>query len=267
MRSLYVICTSGLLATALLWLGAWRLLSRKLACLLACLSLALGGGLLLLAVLPGNSFYGPVLAKVETEQKLIALTFDDGPYTPYTEELLQVLEDEGAKVTFFLVAARAKQYPELIKREVAAGHELALHSYVHQDQLKLDAEAVRANLANGKATLERLTGQPIKYFRPPHGFKDFVVMQEAHKAGLEVVNWSLMARDWTNPGAETIAERIVSQAAPGAIVLLHDGDSPSYTAARAQTVAATREILRRLKAEGYSFVTVSELLRQGGSKE
>ena len=97
MRILYVIALSGCLATLLLWLGAMRIVSRKLAGALAFCSLALGGGLLALAVFPGNSFYGPVIAQVKTQEKVIALTFDDGP-GQYTDELLAVLDKYGVKV-------------------------------------------------------------------------------------------------------------------------------------------------------------------------
>jgi len=264
MRILYIICGSGILGAALLWLGFWRVLSRKVAASLACLSMLAGGGMLLLAVLPGNSFYGPVLTQVLAEKKLVALTFDDGPYPPYTQQLLKVLDEEKIKATFFLVAEKAEKFPELIKQEVEAGHELALHSYIHKDQLKLEPEAIQENLEQGKAALEKLSGTEIKFFRPPHGFKDWAVMENAARARLEVVNWSVIPRDWTNPGAEVIEQRVLEKIAPGAIVLLHDGDSPHYLAPREQTVRATREIIHKLRAQGYSFVTISELKKQGG---
>ena len=243
----------------LLWLGFFRVLSRKAAAGMAVCCLAVGGGLLSQAVLPGNSFYGPVLTKVETKEKVIALTFDDGPYVPYTEQLLQVLAKEQVKATFFVVGEKAAEQPELIRKMQQAGHELALHSQVHRDQLKLPAEAVADNLAQGKAALEGITGVPTKFFRPPHGFKDWTVMAEAEKAHLEVVNWSVIPRDWTNPGAEVIAQRVVEKTHPGAIVLLHDGDSPQYRASREQTIQATGKIVRELKQQGYRFVTISEL--------
>ena len=265
MRILYVIYITGILATILLWLGFFRVLSRKLASGLALVVLAVGGGLLSQAVLPGNSFYGPVLTKVETQEKVMALTFDDGPYSPYTEQLLEVLDKEQVKATFFVVGEKALQRPDLVRKVQQSGHELALHSYVHRDQLKLPAEAVAENLRQGKAALEGITGVPTKFFRPPHGFKDWTVMAEAEKAHLEVVNWSVIPRDWTNPGAEVIAQRVIDKAHPGAIVLLHDGDSPRYVVPREQTIQAIGKIIRELKQRGYRFVTVSELKRIGKS--
>lgn len=265
MRILYVIYITGILATILLWLGFFRVVSRKLTSGLAFVALAVGGGMLSQAVLPGNSFYGPVLTKVETQEKVMALTLDDGPYSPYTEQLLEVLDKEQVKVTFFVVGEKALQRPDLVRKVQQSGHELALHSYVHRDQLKLPAEAVAENLAQGKATLEKISGTTVRLFRPPHGFKDWTVMVEAKKAQLEVVNWSVIPRDWTNPSAEVIAQRVIEKAHPGAIVLLHDGDSPKYVASREQTVQATGKIISELKQQGYRFVTVSELKRMNNS--
>ena len=108
--------------------------------------------------------------------------------------------------------------------------------------------------------LEELTGKPVKYMRPPHGFRDWAVIEEASKAGLTVVNWSVIPRDWTNPGAKEIADRVCKDVFTGAIVLLHDGDAPAQKASRAQTVEATSLIIDRLREQGYNFVTVSELL-------
>lgn len=260
MRILYVIALSGCLATLLLWLGAMRIVSRKLTGALAFCSLALGGGLLALAVFPGNSFYGPVIAQVKTQEKVIALTFDDGPYTPYTEQLLQVLKEEKVQATFFIVGESAEKYPQLVKQVQNDGHEIALHSYVHKDQLKLTEAEIAVNLAQGKAALEKITGVPVKLFRPPHGFKDWTVMAEIEKAQLKAVNWSIIPRDWINPGTEVIVSRVIEKVEPGAIVLLHDGDSPSYKAPREQTVQATGKIIRELRKQGYRFVTISELL-------
>lgn len=259
MRILYVIYITGVLAAILLWLGFFRVLSRKVAAGMALVALGIGGGLLSQAVLSGNSFYGPVLTKVKTNEKVMALTFDDGPYGRYTEQLLEVLAKEQVKATFFIVGEKAVEQADLVRKVQQAGHELALHSYVHRDQLKLPAEAVAENLAQGKAALEGITGVPTKFFRPPHGFKDWTVMAEAKKAHLEVVNWSVIPRDWTNPGAEVIAQRVIENAHPGAIVLLHDGDSPKNVTSREQTIQATGKIIRELKQQGYRFVTVGEL--------
>lgn len=260
MRILYVICIAGIVSAALLWLGKLNLLRRKVAAALAVCCLAVSGVLLTLAVLPGNSFYGDTLTGVKTDKKIIALTFDDGPYPPYTHELLKVLADKNIHATFFMVGDNAFEHQNIVRLVHSQGHEIALHAGKHQDLLKLNRQEIAANIDSGKMTLQWLTGEKVKYMRPPHGFRDWAVMDEIEKAGLRAVNWDIIPRDWTNPGAEEIARRVCEKAHPGAIVLLHDGDSPRKTASRQQTIEATAMIIERLRAEGYEFVTISQLI-------
>ena len=262
MRIIYILLACSILSVYLLWLGCLKQISKKIACIGAIISLLLGGVLLLLAVLPGNSFYGPVLTHINTKDKVIALTFDDGPYPPYTQELLAVLKDKQVPATFFLVGENAAKHPELVQQLQEQHHEIALHANIHQDLLKLNKEQLQENINTGKSTLESISGTSIKYMRTPHGFKDWSVMNAIGEAGLQAVNWSIIPRDWTNPGVETIAERVMKDAKPGAIVLLHDGDSPKQTASREQTIKATALIIDKLRAEGYTFVTISELQKR-----
>lgn len=260
MRIIYILIICALLSTALLWLGRFGKLRKRTAALLAAFSLLTSGALLLLAVLPGNSFYGPVLTHGSGAKKQIALTFDDGPYPPYTQKLLQVLAAKNVHATFFMVGENAARYPEIVRLVQSQGHQIALHAGYHQDLLKLSAPQLKENIAYGKRTLEQLTGQPVRYMRPPHGFKDWQIMHAMQSAGLQAVNWSVIPRDWTNPGTEQIVSRVCNNSEPGAIVLLHDGDSPKQTAPREQTVAATAQIIDRLQTEGYEFVTIEELV-------
>ena len=249
-------------STALLWSGRFGYVKKIPAACAAAASLFLGGVLLLLAVLPGNSFYGEVINCGSAKHKQIALTFDDGPYPPYTPQLLKVLADKNIHATFFMVGENAAKHPEIVKMVQAGGHEIALHAGRHQDLLKLNQTELQKNIVYGKETLEEITGQPVKFMRPPHGFKDWQVMAAIQKAQLTAVNWSVIPRDWTNPGAQRIADRVCFDAEPGAIVLLHDGDSPKNMASRAQTIAATAQIIDRLRSEGYQFVTISEITQE-----
>lgn len=262
MRIIYILLACAIFSVYLLWLGRLKQINKKIACAGSLVSLTLGGVLLLLAVLPGNSFYGPVLTHVETKEKVIALTFDDGPYPPYTENLLAVLKERHVPATFFLVGENAAKHPELVRMLKEQKHEISLHANVHQDFLKLDKEQLAENITTGKNTLENISGTKVKYIRPPHGFKDWAVINAIEDAGLQAVNWSIIPRDWTNPGREVIAERVIAEAKPGAIVLLHDGDSPKGTAPREQTVEAAAIIIDKLLAEGYTFVTISELQKR-----
>lgn len=259
MRIIYILILCSLLSVLLLWLGQYKKLTKRASAIGAAASLALAGVLLLLAVLPGNSFYGNVLTHAETQRKIIALTFDDGPYPPYTQKLLRVLAEKNVRATFFMVGENAAEHPEIVREVQSAGHQIALHAGYHKDLLKLPASEVAANIAYGKSTLEGITGTNIRYMRPPHGFKDWSVINAIESAGLSTTNWSIIPRDWTNPGADVIAQRVLEQAQPGAIVLLHDGDSPKKQAPRDQTIAAVAIIIDNLRAQGYEFVTVDEL--------
>ena len=264
MRIIYLLILFSLISIAFLWLGKYGFIRKKVAMISACASLVCGGALLALAVLPGNSFYGETITsgKVADGKKLVALTFDDGPYPPFTQNLLTVLEEKQVKATFFVVGNNASKYPEVVSLVAGQGHEVALHAAEHKDFLKLNSSELAGNISSGKKMLEELTGKPVKYMRPPHGFRDWAVMEEASRAGLKVVNWSVIPRDWTNPGAKEIAGRVCKDVFPGAIVLLHDGDAPSQTASREQTVAATALIIDELRKQGYNFVTVSQLLER-----
>lgn len=261
MRIIYILIICSLVAIASLWLGHFGKTSKRTAVLACLASLIFAGALLLLAVLPGNSFYGKVLTHAQSTQgrKVIALTFDDGPYPPYTQKLLALLAQKNVHATFFMVGENAARHPELVRQAQTQGHQIALHAGRHQDLLKLSAEETASNIAYGKQTLESITGRHVRYMRPPHGFKDWSVVQAINSANLEIVNWSIIPRDWTNPGAQVIADRVCEAAAPGAIVLLHDGDSPKMQASRDQTIEAAGIIIDTLRAQGYEFVTVEDL--------
>ena len=264
MRIIYVLIFISIIATSALWLGRYKIIRKKFAAIVACALLLCGGALLAMAVLPGNSFYGETITcgKVADGKKLVGLTFDDGPYPPFTQELVAVLEEKQVKATFFVVGNNAAKFPDVVKLVESKGHEVALHAGEHKDFLKLNGSELTGNISSGKKVLEELTGKPVKYMRPPHGFRDWAVMEEASKAGLTVINWSVIPRDWTNPGAKEIADRVCKDVFPGAIVLLHDGDAPSQTASREQTVEATALIIDELRKQGYNFVTVSQLLER-----
>lgn len=240
-----------------------RLLRRpaRIGLWLAILCILAGFGLTLQAVLPGNHFYGPVFIEAATREQVVALTFDDGPYPPYTQQILTVLKENDVPATFFLVGKNAEKHPELVKRIVAAGHQIGNHTYSHPDLLKLDRDQIAVEVDKTQKILADITGQIPEIIRPPHGFRDAVVMEVMAERNLKVVEWSVLCRDWVNPGVEAITNRTVSKVKNGSIILLHDGDGVTSTASRAQTVEATRRIIHELKSQGYRFVTVDEILK------
>lgn len=267
MRVIYIVGILTFVALGGL-LGAYcGRIKKKQALGIALTALGFAGFAFLMAVLPGNSFYGQVFYAGNTEEKVVALTFDDGPYPPYTNQILQILQTKKVPATFFLVGENVKAFPAVACELAAAGHALGTHTYHHVDLLRLSQSEVAAELTAGKKAIEDTTKVPVTLMRPPHGFKDANVLEVARQLGLEVVNWSVIPRDWTNPGVETIVQRVLENVQPGAIVLLHDGDSPAKKSSRAQTVAALPLIIDGLRAQGYRFVTVQQLQKIGGQQK
>ena len=201
---------------------------------------------------------GSVISSQTAHNRYIALTFDDGPYPPYTERLLNVLKEKKAHATFFLVAEQARKHPELVRRMTEEGHTVGLHAFRHRDFLKLSAEEKAKDLTLGKKALQDITGREPVFWRPPHGFRDFSVMEEAAAQELTVVNWSVIPRDWTGIDKQEICNRVTDKAEDGAIVLLHDGDSPFYRASRQATVDAAALLIDSLREKGYHLVSLNE---------
>lgn len=238
-----------------------RILKRpmRLGLGVAVLCIIAGFILTLNAVLPTNHFYGPVFSESRTSQKLVALTFDDGPYPPYTAQVLDVLKEHHIPATFFVIGQNAAKYPDLLRRIVAEGHQLGNHTYNHVDLLKLDRQGIITEIEKTNAVITDAVGYPPHVMRPPHGFRDAVVMDAMAEYKLKVIEWSVASRDWVNPGAEVIAERTLGKVQNGSVILLHDGDGIAAALPREQTVAATRMIIDKLLAQGYTFVTVDEI--------
>lgn len=227
---------------------------------LAVLGITAGIFLTLSAVLPENEFFGRVFSEVRTTQKVVALTFDDGPYPPYTEQVLDVLKEFHVPATFFVIGENVKKHPELVSRIASEGHQLGNHTYHHIDLLKADRKVIVNEIDSTNQAITAAVGTAPHLVRPPHGFRDPVVLEVMAERSLKVVEWSVMSRDWTNPGVEVIVDRTVSKVKNGSIILLHDGDGIASQASRAQTVEATRRIIQTLLAQGYKFVTVDEIL-------
>ena len=228
-----------------------------------------GSGIAVPAAATSGELSGPkdnrenvsVISSGTVHDKWIALTFDDGPYPPYTDRLLDVLKAKRVHATFFLVAEQAQQYPELVQRMTAEGHTVGLHAFRHRDFLKLTEEEKRKDLEQGKNLLRDITGKNPVYWRPPHGFRDFSVMETAAAQNLTVVNWSVIPRDWTGIDSQEIFRRVMDKADDGAIVLLHDGDSPGYKASRQATVDAVAPLIDSLREKGYHLVSLEEYVQ------
>lgn len=206
----------------------------------------------------GRRYYeeaGQILWDIKTDEKVIALTFDDGPHKKYTPEILDVLSKYDAKATFFIVGENAEKNPELALRIHDENHELAIHTYTHP--FKTNVSNLIKEIKQTHATIYGITGYSPVLFRPVEGQYTDAMIDAIHKEGYKVVMWSwhLDTFDWKSPGEKKIINTVLKGAKPGSVVLFHDGGGN-----REQTVRALKKVLPELEQQGYKFVTISELL-------
>jgi peptidoglycan-N-acetylglucosamine deacetylase len=193
--------------------------------------------------------------RVPMQRREIALTFDDGPYPFYTPLLLHELERSHAVGTFFLVGRSSQEFPELVRQIVADGNEIGNHTFNHYALTKLSTADIAQQIAKDGELLQPFTGHPITLFRPPHGRFDHRVVALAHAMGYETIFWNDSPEDTKNISPSLLVKRVLAQATPGGIVLLHNGQY--------KTVEALPVIIDTLRGEGYTFVTVTQLLQDG----
>ena len=159
-------------------------------------------------------------ASDEYDGGVLALTFDDGP-GPATPALLDILKREGLRATFFVVGQRVEQYPDLARRILADGHELASHSYTHADLTKLSSAEIESELLRTRQTVLDVTGAQVAFVRPPYGESNDQVSRQFSTMGLDEVIWTVDSQDWTGVGADDIL-RAVGLAQSGGVILMHD---------------------------------------------
>jgi peptidoglycan/xylan/chitin deacetylase (PgdA/CDA1 family)/GT2 family glycosyltransferase len=212
--------------------------------------------------IPTSPVFGKVYYKGDNHHKVIALTFDDGPNEPYTSEVLDILDKYDIKATFFCVGKNVELYPETAKRIVAEGHVLGNHSNTHDANHALSEFGAKDLVAAERAISDTVGVEPHLY-RPPHGKKSPWELDAVKDQGMIEVTWSVSTGELNTHSFERVADRLVDETHPGEIMLLHDGYGTSHNCEQADkslTVEALPLIIERLKAEGYTFVTVPELL-------
>jgi len=219
---------------------------------------------------PGNQVFGKTIVAGPSDQKVVALTFDDGPNPPYTDRILDVLAKEHVHATFFLVGRAVAAYPDVVRRELHDGNALGNHSWEHEHLIALTRTEVRSSLQRTDDAIFKATGTRTTIMRPPFGARDWFVLAVAQKMGYTPVMWSVpLVRDWENPPADVIAQRVLANVRDGSIVVLHDGNRGQLCTAqrlgarvcdRSSDIDATRLIVESLKKDGYRFVTVPQLM-------
>ncbi|HEX8352774.1 MAG TPA: polysaccharide deacetylase family protein [Pyrinomonadaceae bacterium] len=206
---------------------------------------------------PTFQFFDRLTHRVNTSQKVIALTFDDGPTPEATAQILSVLEREQVRATFFVTGAELEKYMAEGRRLVAAGHELGNHSYSHERMVLVTPSFVEREVERTDKLIREAGHQGEIYFRPPYGKKLFTLPYYLARTGRRSVTWDVDPDSYPEVAADSdkIAEYALSRARPGSIILLH-----VMYGSRGESLKAVKKIVEGLKARGYSFKTVSELL-------
>lgn len=188
-------------------------------------------------------------------QKLVALTFDDGPSGRFTRTLLEGLRQRDVKATFLLCGYRMKQYPKLTQQIHDAGHEIGLHGYSHKAMDKMRQGDILQEIDDTLALLPE--GCTVRFLRTPGGQCSAQTQAAAKNRGLSLLCWSVDPRDWACHDAAVIQQQVLCQVRSGDVILLHDMSDSSVEAALA--------IVDKLMAQGFRFVTVSELAQATGT--
>jgi peptidoglycan-N-acetylglucosamine deacetylase len=202
------------------------------------------------------SFLGTTIeaAKLSQGQKVIALTFDDGPWPDSTAKVLDILKKNDVKATFFVVGQNVKNFPDLLKRVVADGHIVANHTWHHWYHF-MNPQTAAYEIDHTTDIIFQTTGVKTNMFRPPGGIMHNGVAAYAKNSKYATIMWSSDSMDYSRPSVPKLINNVFREAKPGGIVLMHDGGGN-----RSQTVEALPTIIANFRKQGYSFVTVPELL-------
>jgi len=206
-----------------------------------------------------------------SDRRQVALTFDDGPNPPYTQQILDILRAHNARATFFVEGEAAAAHPDLVNQEDALGMAVGSHSYAHSEDLELTgSDSFEADLKQAEAVLEGILGYRPRLYRAPYGHTSGAMLRALHRAGYVSIGWDIDSRDWSDVPSDEIVENVLSEAHPGGIVLLHDGGIGEGNPDRTATVEALPRIVEGLQQQGYDLVTVPDLTgvpaAQDGSK-
>jgi peptidoglycan/xylan/chitin deacetylase (PgdA/CDA1 family) len=210
------------------------------------------------SVARASQLFGPSVHRGAGLRKSIALTFDDGP-SEGTPELLEYLDSEGVEATFFQCGMNVKRLPQIAGQVAAAGHQIGNHTYSHPKLPFKSRAFIDREFTEAQKIIQFETGITPMLLRAPYGFRWLGMRAVQQRLSLLGVMWTVMGYDWRLP-AERIAEYVVARSSPGGIICLHDGRGVQSGPDIRDTLAAVRQIVPRLKDEGYTFETVSTVL-------
>jgi len=202
-------------------------------------------------------FFGDIVPRINTRQKVVALTFDDGPTPGVTEELLSILNKEGVKATFFVIGAELERNLEEGRKIVAAGHELGNHTYSHKRMVLKTPSFIESEIERTDQLIRQAGYQSAIHFRPPYGKKLVLLPYFLSRTSRKTITWDVEPDSYPEIAADSdkIVAHTLEKTRPGSIILLH-----VMYKGREESLKAVEGIIVGLKGDGYSFKTVSEML-------
>lgn len=204
----------------------------------------------------GHNVPGKLYWAGSVQDKKVALTFDDGPEENWTPKILDILKEKKVKATFFVIGQMAQAHPDMLKRIYQEGHVIGNHTFHHVDLQTLSTQQVEQEIETCADVIRKTVGKTPRLVRPPFGFHNAEVDNVIYSKDRIIVLWSLDTEDWQGPDSETIKARILPKMQNGYIILQHDGMNPKLGG----SLQALPDIIDELKAQGYVFVTISDLL-------
>ncbi len=210
----------------------------------------------------GKAYLRTSAARISNHQKMVAITFDDGPYGSTTDAVLVTLEQEKVPATFFLIGKNAERYPDQILREVADGDVIGNHSYSHsRDLATIASTSLFVDVSHAQDIIATTSRVAPALFRAPYGSISHDMVGEIRREGYTVVGWNVDPDDWNNSNSSTtIVATVMREVKPNDIILLHDGHEDGFTYSRDNTIEALPVLIDDLKHQGYTFVTADKIL-------
>lgn len=203
---------------------------------------------------------GEIIWRVNTDEKAVALTLDDGPDAKYTPQVLKLARQRGLRLTFFLVGREIQLHPALARQEVAEGHVIGNHTWDHPTMTYDSERQDISEIERCENEIEKICGERTHLFRPPKGMWDGDTFVAALAAGYHMILWTVALEHHTAKTPQAMAQRVIERIHPGMIILAHDGE-PCHPVDREKTMKALPLLVAGLRKKGYRFVTVPELLR------
>ena len=203
--------------------------------------------------------FGKNIVHLNTDKRIVALTYDDGPNPPYTDQLLDILAKHNAKATFFMIGNRIERHPETVNRVIAEGHQIGNHTYSHPLLGFLPPIYVQREIERTDDLLQQYGIAKDNVFRAPLLTRFLPVAYVLAKRDRIHISCNVWSWDWTTQNPDKITETVLKQTKPGSIIVLHDGKAENKNANRSGTIEATDRIITALKRDGYQFVRLSDV--------